>query len=342
MITLSELKEEVGNRSDSVSRELSKEISFLYIDTDMTRNAGRLASYKDPSASVVIDAINSFIIPSESSWMSWPSFRWHGSNNQYHKWLSGILIGDFGHSIVDNKPILQKIISALKWTLLLTIMGLLLSFPLGIIIGFFLAHYQGTRKARWLDRLLFTLYATPLFWLATLFIVFFTTPEYGSWTDIFASPLFKVRSDYGWFQTLLINSTQLILPVICLTIHSLAIVGKLVKESILTEMKKPYVIHLKSKGLDKRSIYFRHILKNIGVPLVTMVSNSVPRLLAGSLLIEVIFNIPGMGRLMYTSIFSADWEVVYLVLLFSVIVTSITYFIADMLYGWLDQRIDAI
>ncbi len=336
--TLGRVRKTLSPSSDSMDLVLDKTISFLYQDDDLNKNLSRLETVKHNQTPDIKESIVKMLDESPSSFLIFPSVRWHGFNNQYHRWLKNTMTGNFGLSIVDNQPTLDKILPAMKWTLLMTIISLVICFPLGIVIGFIQAHYRG----RWIDHVinvcLFSLYAIPLFWLATLFIVFFTTPEYGSWTDIFVSPIFRVRSDYSVLQNFFLDIPQIILPVLCLSLHGLAIIGKLVKESVLSEMSKPYVLQLKSKGLPSLKIYLNHILKNIGTSMVTMISNTIPRMFAGSLLIEVIFNIPGMGRLMFNSILAADWEVVYIILLMSVVITTVVFFLADLTYRLLDPR----
>ncbi len=338
METLRQVGISIMPSQDSVDLVLEKALSFLYQDIDLEKNRDRLSFINHYQVPEIEDAIKQMKQDLPSSFLVLPSLRWHGFSNQYHRWLSKTIRGDFGISIVDNQPTIDKILPAMKWTLLMTLISLLMCFPIGILIGFIQAHYRG----RWIDQMinvgLFSLYAVPLFWLATLLIVFFTTPEYGSWTDIFVSPIFRVRSSYGVVQNFFLDIPQIILPVLCLSLHGLALIGKLIKESVLSELGKPYVLQLKSKGLSLQKIYLYHILKNIGTSTVTMVSNAIPRMLAGSLLIEVIFNIPGMGRLMYNSILSADWEVVYIILLISVLITTVVFFLADVTYRFLDPR----
>ena len=131
----------------------------------------------------------------------------------------------------------------------------------------------------------------------------------------------------------------MVLPVVCLTITALPIIVRLTKRSVLSESIQPYVRALKAKGLEKKAIYRRHIVPNALLPIVTLVSNSFPVALAGSLIVEIIFNIPGMGRLMYTSIFNYDWDVCFAILLLISIITSLVLLLADIIYSRLNPKI---
>lgn len=269
----------------------------------------------------------------------YPMIRWHGFDNQYHIWIASFFKNNMGTSIVDGRMVAEKIISSLKWTMMIVFISIILSMLAGVPLGMLAAVKDGKPIDLIVTTILYALYATPIFWLATMLVVFFTTSEYGSWTNIFPAPFFRVRSGVGFWPTFSSNLNQIILPVLCLFLTNLAVIARLSKTALLTEKNKPYVVALRAKGLHMNGVYWRHLIPNAMIPLITLVSNYIPGALAGSLIIEVIFNIPGMGRLMYDSLFYADWDVVFAIVLMISVLTSVILLISDMLYNWVNPKI---
>ena len=114
-----------------------------------------------------------------------PKLHWYGKQNQFHNWATQVIRFDFGNSIIDRRPVNVKIFEALKWTLFLNLISLILVYLIGIPIGAYSALYDTSPLEKVLSLLLFILYAIPVFWLATLLIVFFTSSEYGSFLNWF-------------------------------------------------------------------------------------------------------------------------------------------------------------
>ncbi len=270
-----------------------------------------------------------------------PVLRWYGRSNQYDRWLSRVLQGDFGRSVVDDQPVRSKVYSAIYWTLLLNLTALVLIFTMGIVLGYFAAR----SNARWVSRLIsvvsYIFFAVPIFWLATLMIVFFTTDDYGSWTHWFASV--GVMEDcsglsiIGCFGE---NFRYMILPILCLTLPSLAYIIRQVYVGITSEKKARYVLFLKSLGHPKSAIFFKRILPNALIPIITLIGQAIPALISGSVVLEIIFNIPGVGRLLYMSIFAQDWNVVMLMVLIVAVMTMLGYLVVDLLYKLVNPKIE--
>lgn len=283
-------------------------------------------------------AVHKNLTASKVGWY-YPIIRWHGFNNQYHTWIASFFKNNMGTSIVDGRKVAEKIMSSLKWTIMIVFISIILSMLVGVPLGMMAAVKDGKLTDLMITTILYALYATPIFWLATMLVVFFTTSEYGSWTNIFPAPFFRVRTGEGFFATFSSNLYQIILPVLCLFLTNLAVIARLSKTALLTEKSKPYVLSLRAKGLNMNGIYWRHLIPNAMIPLITLVSNYLPGALAGSLIIEVIFNIPGMGRLMYDSLFYADWDVVFAIVLMISVLTSVILLISDILYNWGNPKI---
>jgi peptide/nickel transport system permease protein len=270
----------------------------------------------------------------------WPSFHLNGFKNQYHKWLQTIFTNGFGISILDGKTAVQKVKKALTWTLSITLIDFLLSLFFGIFIGTYLAANENGRWQKILSQVLYFLYSIPVFWFATIMVVYFTTDDYGWWTDWFPSVAIDIYLGKSTIQQIVMNAEKLILPIIILTLHSLAYTTRLVRRSVLDELDKPYASLAYSMGLKKTEVIRKHILKNALIPIITSMASAFANAFAGSLVLEVIFNIPGMGRLLVSSMASADWNVVFCITLLLSFVTIVSFVIADVLYAYVNPKIE--
>ena len=160
--------------------------------------------------------------------------------------------------------------------------------------------------------------------------------------DIFPAPGNWFFADHlSFFQTVANYSGQLILPVLCLAANDIAQLSRVVRNNVINQKSALYVKFALSKGLNSTQTLFRHILPNVMIPLITIIGARIPAGLSGALVIEVIFNIPGMGRLMFDSIFSADWNVVFGILIIISFFTITFMLITDLLYAIANPRINS-
>lgn len=275
--------------------------------------------------------------PSRSK-LYFPTFHWHGFDNQYHHWFTGLLRGDFGKSYQDGRPVSRKVADALKWTLLLNLISVALSFGLAIPIGVWSAQRAGGRFDRGATVTLFMLYSLPVFWVATLLQVFFTTPEYGM--DWFPTTgLSELPATASWGKRILDQGAHLFLPILCLTYGSLAFVSRQMRGGMLQVLDQDYIRTARAKGLPEGRVIWKHAFRNAVFPIITLIGSVFPAVLAGSVVIEVIFGIPGMGKLTVDAIFARDWPVVFTVLMMASILTIAGLLVADILYAWADPRV---
>ena len=318
----------------------NRTLLLLANDRDKALDASNLTSWQREESETV--AYLSTLIRDKSAVNRWfyPYLSFHGANNQYHQWIAGLLSGDLGKSLLDATPVWNKIWPALQWTLLLVLVSLFLSlvvsFPLGIYNGM---HTSGTLD-RWSNAILFGIYSIPRFWLATLLVVFFTTIEYGKWTNIFPS-VGMWSTGSGTFTEIIANSwTRLILPILIIIIADVAYLARLIRSTVIEVSNKEYINTAKSKGISYSKIVRDHIIPNALTPVITLLAGVLPGAISSSLIIEVIFNIPGMGRLLYDSILSADWAVVYPIVFLVGLVSVLVFLIADIVIAWLNPKID--
>lgn len=266
-----------------------------------------------------------------TSTLVWPMILWNGFNNQFHSWFTNLTTRQ-NSSLIDGEPSLKKITRALKWTMTMSLITLILVSIIPVIIGVCQVYFQDRLFDRFISLILFALFAVPSFWLATLMVIFFTTPEYGAWTDIFPSigikPSFVERS---FFSVLGENLSQLVLPIICMTLASLSYITIQLRSDLVNALNTPYVLMARAKGLNKSQILLKHALPNALVPYITILSGAIPFIFTGSVIIEVIFMIPGIGRLMLSSMSLGDWPVVFTIVIVIALATMIGYIIGDVL-----------
>lgn len=268
-----------------------------------------------------------------------PKFYWHGLDNQYHLWLKQLLVFDFGRSIKDDRAVMTIISEALPWTMMMSIIAIVIGGMIAIPIGSRLASTENVQLVKIVTTALYMVYSVPVFWLATLLVIFCTTDEYGSWLHWF--PSVGVKSGYyeSFLSRLWYSLSHLILPIFCLCIHSMAYDIMQVKTSMKNQYSQDYVYTALAKGLSKDRIRIYHVLRNALIPIITLVVSSLPVVIAGSVVIETIFNIPGMGRLLMNAIYSGDWPVVYGIMICTSFITLCSYLLGDMLYMWSDPKI---
>ncbi len=267
-----------------------------------------------------------------------PCIRWYGIHNQYHHWLGGFLSGDFGISLYQRMPVSQKVLPALRWTLVLNMLALALAFGLSIPIGVLSATRKGRPFDRGVSTVLFMLYSLPAFWVGTLLLVFFATPTYGM--KIFAGPgLGAVRTGAGFWEQLGVALPHLVLPVLCIAYPALAFISRQVRGSMVEALRQDFVRTARAKGLPERTVVWRHAFRNALFPIITIMASVFPASIAGSVAIEFIFNIPGMGWLTLQAILQQDWPVVFVVLMLGALLTVTGILIADLLYALADPRV---
>ncbi len=314
------------------------------IKSDSTLTVFNLESYT-PENVVLLDTYNKFsqdqkskldIIITQKSLFHFPDFRWHGLQNQFHYWLGNVLAGDWGTSFLDGRPVVQKVASAFNWTFTLMIINLILLVLIGVPVVLFAVYKQGLfgQTIEWISMFF---YIIPIFWLATLIQVFLTTPDYGM--QLFPAYQQDYLSEKSFLDILNSFFTQYLPAVICLLLTDLAVFIRLLKGNIAKEKLLPYVETASAKGLSYWEVLTKHILPNTLIPIITILVGSIPAFLAGSLILEVIFNIPGMGRLLFNSITKADWSVVYFIVLIIGFLTTIFFLIGDLLYKYFDPKI---
>jgi peptide/nickel transport system permease protein len=248
---------------------------------------------------------------------------------QYIKWLGGIFTGNFGLSIYYGEQVSGIIAKCLPVTGYLGVVALIISSIFGILFGVVCALKRG----KFIDTLL-TLLANwgitmPTFWLGILLIYLFSLKLHWLPTSGFTSPL----------QDFWLSTRQIILPVICLTTFPLAAIARQTRSAMLEVVQQDYIRTAWAKGLRENVIIIRHVIKNGLIPVITTLGFMIAHIFAGSVLIETIFNISGVGRLMVQSVFQQDYQIVQAVVFIIAVSVVLANLIVDISYSWLDPRI---
>ena len=256
---------------------------------------------------------------------------------QYWHWLKRLAVLDFGESFSnDHRPVLDKVMERLPVTLWINILAMILILSVAIPIGVISAVKQDS----WLDRILtvvvFIAFAIPSFWLGLLLMM-------GLGVNLNWLPISGIH-DYSWKQMGFWQQQwdflkHLILPVFVSAIGGLAGMSRFMRTGMLEVIRADYITTARAMGVPEHSIRYRLALKNAILPVVTLLGLSIPGLIGGSVIVEYLFSLPGMGRLFYEAILARDYTVVMGITVMGAVLTLIGNLIADLAYAWADPRI---
>jgi len=256
---------------------------------------------------------------------------------QYGRWLARMATLDFGESFSpDARPVSEKIRERIPITLTINVITLVLVFLLAIPIGVYSAVRQGALFDQISTVFVFTGFATPTFWLAPLLMILFGV-ELG-WLPISGISSLDYDS-LGVGGKLVDRARHLLLPVLVVTSVSLAANSRYMRSSMLEVIRQDYVATARAKGLPEGKVIFRHAMRNALLPVITMLGFEVPALLGGSVIIETIFAIPGMGQLFYQGVMSRDYPLIMGILTIGAFLTLLGNLLADVGYALADPRI---
>jgi peptide/nickel transport system permease protein len=248
---------------------------------------------------------------------------------QYGDWMSHVLRGDLGDSIIGRFDVSHEIAKRIPISVHLGLCAFVISFIVGVPVGVVCA----ARRGSWMDTIL-TLLANggicvPIFWLGIV-LIYVLAIQFGF------LPTFGYTSP---FEDFWMSIRQSIMPVFCLAVYPIASAARQTRSSMLEVMRQEYIRTAWSKGLRERIIITRHALKNGIIPVVTLQGMMLSHILGGEVLVETVFNIPGIGRLAVDGIQSLDYAVVQGVIMVMAVAVVLTNLIVDLCYGWIDPRI---
>lgn len=255
---------------------------------------------------------------------------------QYLYWLRGAITFDFGASIVDRRPVRERIAEKLPATFQLNVIAFLLAAGIGIPIGL----WSATRSGHLIERAsavgFFLLYSLPSFWVALLLM---------QWLSVRFNllPLFGMTSnDYSEMtpgQQFADRARHIVLPVITMTYAQLAIYARFTKSAVTEVIRQDFIIAARAKGVRDTALLWRHAFRNALMPLITLLGITIPYLISGSVIVEQIFQWDGIGLLYYDAILSRDYPTVMGLTVATAVITLLAGLVADVLYAVADPRV---
>ncbi len=254
---------------------------------------------------------------------------------QYGSWVGRLATLDFGRSFKDQKPVIEKIKEALPVTLALSFSTILLTYLISIPIGVWSAVKRNTWADHTTTGTLFVLYSIPNFLVGTLLIL-----TLGRWEVLPFVGLHSPESErLGYLPYLWDHGKHVVMPLACMTYASFAALSRFVRSGMLENLGLDYVRTARSKGLPESRVVLVHALRNSLIPVITLMGNILPALIGGSLIIESIFTLNGMGYLGFQSVLSRDYPVIMGITTFAAVLTMTGILFSDVLYVLVDPRI---
>jgi peptide/nickel transport system permease protein len=256
----------------------------------------------------------------------------HPPLQRYGSWISGLLTGELGNSYVYSTPVLELVLERLTLTVPLAVMAMVLTTVLALAVGVYAASHHNRAGDVGLMAATQVGVAIPNFWFAILLILLFSV--HLRW---FAAGGFPGWEDEG----VLGGIKALLLPAISLAVVQAAILARITRSAVLEVMREDYVRTARAKGLSRRATLWRHVLRNALIPVVTVMGLQFANLLAGTIVVENVFYLPGLGRLIFQSISNRDLIVVRNCVMLLAAMVVIVNFVVDLLYAVIDPRVKA-
>jgi peptide/nickel transport system permease protein len=258
---------------------------------------------------------------------------------QYGIWMKNLLTLEFGESFKDNQPVWSKIVERLPVTIKLNALSILLVYLIAIPLGIYSATHPNTWSDQALTLFAFVLFAVPLVWAATMAIVFICGGDF-----LYLFPPGGLESlDYSqqwpFWQKMKDQAWHLFLPVVLMSYDGFAGLSRYMRASMLEVLGQDYVRVARAKGLSEKIVVLKHVLRNSLIPLVTILAGILPGIIGGSVIIETIFSIPGLGQLGYESVLARDYPTIMALFSVSAVLTLIGILISDLLLSVVDPRI---
>lgn len=315
-------KQEYGRRGDSVAMYMLKRVLGLFPILAAVLLLTFLANHFTPGDPIVMmmddrsgDAELEAILRAQYG-LDQPLWQ------QFINYVSGVVVGDFGLSYrYTGVPVVEVIGEALLISPLLAAMAFLIAIPIGVVVGIFTARRHGSWSDTSVMLVLLAGISVPNFAMASFLVYVFAITL--NWLPV---------AGWGSWQ-------QAVLPVMILALHPSAYLARLTRTFMLEVLQQDYIRTARAKGLSENIVVYRHALRNVLVPLVTTVGIIFGVMITSTFVVEIIFNIPGLGRLAIDSIFARDYPVTIAIVLVFTLIYSLINLVIDLLYGVIDPRI---
>ena len=250
---------------------------------------------------------------------------------RYWQWVSGMLAGELGTSYAYSSPVLELVLERLALTVPLAVMAMALTTVLALVVGVYAASRHNRLGDVGLMGLTQIGIAVPNFWFAILLILLFSV--HLQWFSAGGFP--------GWDEGVADALKALLLPALSLAVVQAAILARITRSAVLEVLREDFVRTARAKGLSQRATLWRHVLRNAMIPVVTVMGLQFANLLAGTIVVENVFYLPGLGRLIFQSISNRDLIVVRNCVMLLATMVIVVNFVVDVLYAVIDPRVKA-
>lgn len=255
---------------------------------------------------------------------------------QYSRWLGRLARLDFGQSIADNRPVIDKIAERIPVTLTINVLSMLLILGVALPMGIAAAAKPQGAFDHTTTLIVFLGFSTPTFWLALMLMQWLGVQL--QWLPV--SGLRSLGASlWPWWRQAADFAAHLLLPVGVAAFGGIAGIARYMRGSMLDVLKQDYIRTARAKGAPEGRVLYDHALRNALLPIITILGLSVPGLLGGSVIFETIFSIPGLGRLYYDAVMARDLMTVMGLLTISAMLTLLGNLLADLAYAYADPRI---
>ena len=257
---------------------------------------------------------------------------------QYAVWIKNLFTLKFGDSYKDNQPVFDKIRERLPVTIKLNVLSLFLVYIVAVPLGIYSATHSYSLGDQTTTLFAFVLFALPVVWLGTMAIVFLCGGDYyflfppGGLTSIDYAP------EWPLWQKLKDQIWHLFLPVLMLSYAGFAGLSRYMRSGMLEQLRQDFVQTARAKGLPEGVVIYKHVLRNSLIPMVTILAGILPGLVGGSVIVETIFSIPGLGQLGYEAVLARDFPVVMALFTVSALLTLVGILLSDLLLAVVDPR----
>ena len=323
--------------------------------TDLKKQAAMASNLGDIQAkSASTESAYNHVKSEATTWKRYvPTIQWSGTHNQYHRWLlgeakwfgtetdptkgKGFVRGDYGISFFTKRPVKSVIWDGLWITMLISFLVIIIEYIISIPLGISLAVRKGSTYDSSVTVALFLTYSLPVFWIGTMAIFFLCSPDY---LDIF--PPFGLGDatwDDGFFYKIGDLAYHLALPLIIASYASFAYLSRQMRGSMLTVLGQDYIRTARAKGLPDNKVIWKHAFRNSLLPIITIFASFFPALIGGSIILEFLFTIPGLGQITYAAVIQKDYPMILTNTMFAAILTLVGYLVSDILYAVVDPRI---
>ena len=248
---------------------------------------------------------------------------------RYWQWVSGMLVGELGTSYAYSSPVLELVLERLALTVPLAVMAMALTTVLALVVGVYAASRHNRLGDVGLMGLTQIGIAVPNFWFAILLILLFSV--HLQWFSAGGFP--------GWDEGVAEALKALLLPALSLAVVQAAILARITRSAVLEVLREDFVRTARAKGLSQRATLWRHVLRNAMIPVVTVMGLQFANLLAGTIVVENVFYLPGLGRLIFQSISNRDLIVVRNCVMLLATMVIVVNFVVDVLYAVIDPRV---